>query len=162
MITVGFMETDVKSVQNRPLHILLVGNNPIELSQMRELLQQIPGYRVILEIAFDLKSIWQRILRFTPHFILIDDNIGKLELSEAIQALAAHRKTRDVPVAVLKNSNYSESVPTSAALDYLLKQNLSVTSLYAAVKNALKPRRAREYLMRAYKKRRRQLLKFVR
>lgn len=156
------METDVKQVQNRPLHILLVGNNPIELSRMREILQQIPGYRVISEIAFDVKSAWQRLLRFTPHFILIDDNIGKDELAATVNSLAAHRKTRDVPVAVLKNSNYTESIPTSAALDYLLKQNLSASALYAAIKNALKLRRARQYLMQAYKKRRKQLLKFVR
>lgn len=155
------METEVKPLQNRPLHILLVGNNPIELSRMRELLQQIPGYRVMSEIAFDVKSAWQRMLRFTPHFILIDDNIGKSELKETINSLTAHRKTRDVPVAVLKNSNYTESVPTTAALDYLLKQNLSATALYAAVKNALKLRRARQYLMQAYRKRRKQLLKFV-
>lgn len=156
------METDVKQVQNRPLRILLVGNNPIELSRMREMLQQIPGYRVMSEIAFDVKSAWQRLMRFTPHFILIDDNIGRNELAETVNSLASHRKTRDVPVAVLKNSNYTESVPTSAAMDYLLKQNLSATALYAAVKNALKFRQARQYLMQAYRKRRKQLLKFVR
>ncbi len=156
------METDVKTVQSRPLHILLVGNNPIELSRMREMLQQIPGYRVMSEIAFDVKSAWQRMLKFTPHFILIDDNIGKQELSETINSLSSHRKTRHVPIAVLKNSNYTESITTSAALDYLLKQNLSAKALYAAVKNALKLRQARQYLMQAYRKRRKQLLKFVR
>ncbi|MCS6973078.1 MAG: hypothetical protein N2044_01350 [Cyclobacteriaceae bacterium] len=161
MITVGFMENDVKRMQ-RPLRILLVGNNPIELSRMRELLQQIPGYQVISEIAFDVRSAWQRLMRFTPHFILIDDNIGKEELAQTVNSLAANRKTRDVPVAVLKNSNYSESITTSAALDYLLKQNLSASALYAAVKNALKLKRARQYLMQAYRKRRKQLLKFIR
>ncbi len=156
------METEVKQpVTEQPLHVLLVGNNPIELSRLREVLAQIPGYRVIAEIAFDVRSAWQRMMRFTPQFILIDDNIGRKELAETVHLLASRRKTRDVPVAVLKNSNYSEAVTTSLALDYLLKQNLTARALYVAVKNALKLQQARKYLWQAYARRKKQLLKLI-
>jgi DNA-binding NarL/FixJ family response regulator len=161
-MSVGFMEPEIKqSVSDRPLRILLVGNNPPELSRMREMLQQIPGYRVISEIAFDVRSAWQRLMRFSPHFILIDDNIGRKELAETVQRLSSRRRTRNVPMAVLKNSNYSESVATSAALDYLLKQTLSASALYVAIKNALKFQQARKYLEQAYARRKKQLLRFI-
>jgi DNA-binding NarL/FixJ family response regulator len=151
-----------KTVPDTTLRILLVGNNPIELSRLRELLRQIPGYRVMDEIAFDLQSTVQRLWRFKPHFILIDDNIGKDELAQTVQALATHRKTRDVPVAVLKNSNYSGTLTSSVPLDYLLKQNITAEQIMTAVKNAFKLKMARQYLAKAYAKRRKQLLKFIR
>jgi DNA-binding NarL/FixJ family response regulator len=160
--SVGFMENQVKQpAPEKPLRILLVGNNPIELGRLRELLKQIPGYRVMAEIAFDVRSAWARMLRFTPNFVLIDDNIGRRELAEAVSLLANRRKTRHVPVAVLKNSNYTEVLPTSAPLDYLLKQNLTPQALYMAVKNALKLQQARKYLAQAYARRKKQLLRFI-
>ncbi len=158
------METKIKTTTkpDRPVNILLVGNNPIELSKMREVLQRVPGHRVIAEIAFDLKSIWQRLLRFRPNFILIDDNIGRQELSETIATLSANKKTKDVPITVLKNSNFEEAASSNAIADYVLKRNLTGEALYNALKNSLKFRRTRLYLAEAYHKRKRELLKLLR
>jgi hypothetical protein len=146
---------------NKPLNVLLVGNNPIEMGGVLEKLQQIRGQRVITEIAFDVKSILERLMRFRPNFILIDDNIGKEELLVTVNALSHNRKTKDVPITVLKNSNYHESMGSASILDYLLKQNLSPEGLYNMLKNSLKVRRTQIYLYHAYKKRRHQLLKIL-
>jgi DNA-binding NarL/FixJ family response regulator len=157
------METKIKSAikPESAVNILLVGNNPIELSKMREVLQRVPGHKVMAEIAFDLKSIWQRLLRFKPNFILIDDNIGKHELSEAIAVLSARRKTRDVPITVLKNSNYESALLSNDVADYVLKKNLTGEALYNALRNSLKFRRTRKFLAEAYNKRKRELLKLI-
>lgn len=142
-----------------PLHVLLIGNNPMEMGGVLEKLKQVRGQKIITEIAFDIRSILERLIRFRPNFIFIDDNIGRTELLETINALSNNRKTRDIPITVLKNSNYHESLGSASILDYLLKQNLSPEDLYNTVKNSLKFRRTQRYLYHAYKKRKGQLLK---
>ena len=137
----------------KPVNVLLIGNNPIEMGSILEKLNQVRNRRIITEIAFDLKSILERLLNFNPNFILIDDNIGRTELLETVNKLSSNKKTRDIPITVLKNSNYEEALGSTSILDYLLKQNLSADSLYNTVKNSLKFRRAQLYLYQAYKKR---------
>lgn len=143
------------------LNVLLVGNNPIELSRVLDSLKKVPGKRIITEIAFDLKSICERLLRFEPNFILIDDNVGKTELREAVHTFSSNKKTQGVPITVLKNSNYTEALGSTSILDYLLKQNLSTESLYNSLKNSLKLRRTQLYLYQAYQKRKQELLKII-
>jgi hypothetical protein len=128
---------------------------------MLETLQKVPGRRIITEIAFDLRSIWDRLIRFTPNFILIDDNIGKTELSETVATLSLNEKTRDVPITLLKNSNYHEALATSDIMDYVLKQNLTGEALYNVLKNSLRFKRAKQFLLDAYSKRRMAILKLV-
>jgi len=157
------METKIeKSRSLEPLHVLLIGNNPIEMGGVLEKLNKVRGQKIITEIAFDLKSILERLIRFKPNFILIDDNIGRSVLTETVNTLSSNRITKDIPITVLKNSNYHESLVSSTILDYLLKQNLSPEDLYNTVKNSLKLRRTQNYLYQAYKKRKVQLLKVIR
>jgi CheY-like chemotaxis protein len=156
------MEKDLQDRRaTETLNVLLIGNNPIEMGRVLEKLQQVRGHRIITEIAFDLKSILERLMRFRPNFILIDDNIGKNELLVTVNALSSNRKTKDIPITVLKNSNYHEAMGSASILDYLLKQNLSPESLYNTVKNSLKFRRTQLYLYQAYRKRKNQLLKVI-
>jgi len=156
------METNLQNTKTlEPINILLIGNNPIEMGSVLEKLKQVRGQRIITEIAFDLRSILQRLMRFNPNFIFIDDNIGKNELMETVKSLSSNKKTKDVPITVLKNSNYHESLASSSILDYLLKQNLSPEDLYKTVKNSLRFRRTQLYLYQAYKKRKDQLLKIT-
>ena len=141
---------------SEPLNVLLIGNNPIDLTRTLEKLNQIHGRRIITEIAFDLRSIVERLIKFNPNFILIDDNIGRSELTQTINTLSRTRKTKDVPITVLKNSNYRES-SSAGILDYVLKQNFSAESFYSILRNSLKFRRTQLYLRNAYNKRKKQL-----
>jgi len=144
-----------------PLNILLIGNNPIELGRILENLKQIRGRRIMTEIAFDLKSILERLVRFEPNFILIDDNLGKSELLETVDTLSRNQKTKNVPITMLKNSNYDESPGSTSVMDYLLKQNLTSEALYNTLRNSLKFRRTQHYLFHAYEKRKNALLKIL-
>ena len=98
---------------------------------------------------------------FSPNYILIDDNIGKSELNQTIHTLSKTRKTKDVPITVLKNSNYHES-SAAGIMDYVLKQHFSAESFYSILRNSLKFRRTQLFLYKAYQRRKRQLgkLKF--
>lgn len=148
------METNVeKKRASLPLNVLLIGNNPIDMGRTLEKIQEIRGRKIITEIAFDLRSIVERLMRFNPNYILIDDNIGRTELALAVDTLTKTRKTRNTPITVLKNSNYQEATPSSGVLDYVLKQNFSADSLYSILKNSLKFRRTQRYLYKVYQKR---------
>lgn len=153
------METKIQLTKSaEPLNVLLIGNNPIDLTKTLEKINQIHGRRIITEIAFDLKSIVERLMTFNPNYILIDDNIGKSELNLTINTLSSRRKTKDIPITVLKNSNYHESSATGI-LDYVLKQHFSAESFYSILRNSLKFRRTQLYLYNAYQKRKKQLRK---
>ena len=152
------METSVEPIRaSEPLNVLLIGNNPIDMSKTLEQIKQVRGRKIITEIAFDLRSIVERLMNFSPNFILIDDNIGRAELNQAVETLARTRKTKDIPITVIKNSNYQESSASSGVLDYILKQNFSPESLYNAIRNSLKFRRTQRYLYRAYARRKGQM-----
>ena len=139
----------------KSLNVLLIGNNPIELSAILSKLNQISGTKVITEIAFDLRSVAERLMNFKPNYILIDDNLNKGEFSSALQALSENSKTRNVPVAVLKNSNYHEAKPTNMLADYLLKANLTAESLYRAFRNAMRLRRTQALILKSLRKQKR-------
>jgi len=151
------MEVDAKNRQaNESLNVLLIGNNPIELSRVFDNIRNVPGRRILTEIAFDIKTIIERLVSFKPNYILIDDNIGKLELKNAIKMLGKDKKTKNIPIAILKNSNYEE-VFSVGVMDYILKENINGQSLLTAITNSLKFRRTQLYLYKALKKRKVQL-----
>jgi CheY-like chemotaxis protein len=150
-----------KSVGSEPLNILLVGNNPIEMGSVLDKLQQVRKRKIITEIAFDINSLVERLVNFRPNFILIDDNIGRAELLNTVNKLSSNRKTKDIPITVLKNSNYRESLASSSILDYLLKQNLSAEALYNTIKNALRFKRTQRLLYKAYKERKGMMKKML-
>ena len=142
------------------LNVLLVGNNPIDLSRTEAGLGQIQNHRVNIETAFDLTSILERLSRFRPNFILLDDNLGATGLRLIVDALQTHRKTKNIPVTVLKNSNYIDTINTGV-MNYVLKQSISGDVLYTAFVNSVKFKRTQQYLQQAHNKRRGQFLRMV-
>jgi hypothetical protein len=143
------------------LNILLIGNNPIDMGRTLDKLQELHGVKVITEIAFDLRSILERLMKFSPNFILIDDNIGRAELTLAVNTLSNSRKTKNIPITVIKNSNYQESYGSSGIMDYILKNNLSAESFYSTVRNVLKFKRTQRYLYQAYARRKNFFMKIT-
>ncbi|MGE0588982.1 MAG: hypothetical protein AB7O48_10455 [Cyclobacteriaceae bacterium] len=157
------MEVEVKVKRKQGfenLNVLLIGNNPIELSRVFENIKNVPGKRILTEIAFDIKTILERLVNFRPNYILIDDNIGKLELKNAVRLLGKDKKTKDIPIAILKNSNYEE-VFSVGVMDYILKENINGDSLYTALTNSLKFKRTQMYLYKVLRKRKGQLKRFA-
>lgn len=139
--------------------VLVVGNNPIELGPVFEQLQGIRHKRVLTEIAFDLRTILQRLIWFRPQHIIIDDNIGDHELHAMVTRLQK-RRTRHVPITVIKNSNYHEAIG-SGVMNYVLKKNLSSELLYKELLNSLHFFKTQKYWDKAYRKRKGQLKRFL-
>ncbi|MEJ0031178.1 MAG: hypothetical protein WDO15_12725 [Bacteroidota bacterium] len=89
------------------LKLLIVGNNPIELGKILDKIEKIDRQKDV-KIAFDFTSIIDRLQNFKPDYILIDDNIGRPELRHVVDSLLSERRTKNIPITVLKNSNYHE------------------------------------------------------
>jgi CheY-like chemotaxis protein len=151
---------DKSSNQNEELNVLVVGNNPIELTRTFESLKKIREHKVITEIAFDLRSIVDRLAHFRPNYIVLDDNLGQLQLKAAVGVLLRNRKTKNIPITILKNSNYHEAMNTGV-MNYVLKDSLTGESLYTALKNSLKFKKTQLFLQQAYKRRKGQLLRVL-
>ncbi len=141
------------------LAVLVVGNNPTELGFVFEALNKIRERKILTEIAFDIQSILDRLVHFTPEYIVIDDNIGKVELRAMVNRLLHSKKTRHIPITVLKNSNYLEAINTDV-MNYVLKQTITAESLYMALVNSLRNKKTQQLLLESYAKRKRQLLNF--
>ncbi|MFY8037212.1 MAG: hypothetical protein ACOVMQ_08595 [Cyclobacteriaceae bacterium] len=146
--------------QSETLNVLMVGNNPIELSSILNRLHEVRGEKINTEFAFDWKSSLQCLAYFSPSHIIIDDNIGKQELQLSVLKLQSFRKTKNIPITVLKNSNYQETL-TQGILNYVLKSNLAPDSLYKSLSHSLKYRQAQDYLQEAFRKRKSQLARLL-
>jgi hypothetical protein len=114
--------------------VLVVGNNPLELGLVFDRLLAIPHKMIHAEMAFDLKSFLNRIGGFQPQHILIDDNVGKVELQTMVNAFQ-RRRTGHAPITILKNSNYDEAIG-AGVMNFVLKQNLTSDRLYREMLNS--------------------------
>ena len=110
-------------------------------------------------MAFDLRTILQRLIWFRPQHILIDDNIGNHALHDMVTWLQ-RRKTRNVPITVLKNSNYHEAI-SSGVMNYVLKKNLTSELLYRELLNSIQFLKTQQYWEKAYRKRKGQIKRLV-
>jgi PleD family two-component response regulator len=143
------------------LNVLLIGNNPKDMGDVLTKLSDVKSRKISTEIAFDLKSIFERLTHFKPHYILIDDNIGKTELGATVSTLTKHRKTKFIPISVLKNSNYNDSFISYDILDFILKPAFSGEILLQALRHTIKYKRTQVYLKQAYKKRKGQFRRII-
>src|SRR5258706_1405591 len=134
------------------MNVLVMGNNPIELTKVFDSLKRLNGKRVVTEIAYDMKSCKERLVKFPQNYIFIDDNLGRQGLSQLVRFFATQKNTKDVPITILKNSNYKESF-SGRVMNYLLKENLSGDVLRAAISNSISALRAQMSLLAAYQKR---------
>lgn len=135
--------------------VLVVGNNPIELSEVFDRLCGISHKTILPEMAFDLRSVLHRLEHFIPQHILIDDNIGERAFHVLLDTLHK-RRTRHVPVTVLKSSNYHQTAGTGV-VNYVLKQNLTSELLYRELLNSLHFLKTQRYWNQTYRRRKGQL-----
>lgn len=144
------METLSKQNSSSSINVFLIGNNPIELSSVYEKLQNIQNNIFKAEIGFEIDGLFKKIKRFNPSCILIDDNIERIQIKKILKKLTHNSVTRDIPVTVLKNSNYNEGF--SEAQDYLLKNDLTSEKLTRSIINAIKLRRMQIFVIKKYRK----------
>ena len=132
-------------------HVLLIGNNPNELSNYNSNLINDKQARYVTDVSFDLKESIKKVFQNNPGYILVDDCFGIEPLKRFIRKIRSKNKTQNIPVALLKSTNKSQLL-ISGIQDYFLKDNFSADRLYHAIKNSRKIRRTQIILYKTYKK----------
>lgn len=143
--------TQADSFDKSPINVFLIGNNPSELGGIYESLKNFTKRKLITEFAFDIKNVLVRVIKFSPGFILVDDKLTSEQIKILIRKLSNNKKTKEIPIALLKSSNYSEVI-TYGISDYILKESLSAERIYTSILNSIKFRKSRKYLYKIYKK----------
>lgn len=133
------------------INVFLLGNNPIELSNIYEKLKSIRTRKFNAEIGFDLKDAYKRIMKFKPMCILIDDNLEALYLKSLIKKLSSRDNTKDIPITIIKNSNYRDTY-LAEAQDFILKDGITEETLSRSILNAIKWKPMSRYVYKSYKK----------
>lgn len=151
---------DQPGPSSEALSVLLVGNNPMFIGNLYQKLKALKNHTLIIDFSFDFKESLMKALRLRPSVILLDDGVGKGVIRGFIDSINSDRRTRDIPITVLKTSNYRQVV-TSGVHDFLLKENLSAERLYHSIMNSIKFKRTARLLKIARRKKERQISRWV-
>jgi response regulator RpfG family c-di-GMP phosphodiesterase len=144
------MEAVTPNQSNESINVYLIGNNPIELSSIYEKLKAIKNRTFNTEIGFELKGLVKKIRKFSPSCILIDDNLERLHIKKLLKGLSANIQTRDIPITVIKNSNYKEGF--GEVEDYVLKDVLTSESLFLSINNSIRLSKMHRFILKKYRK----------
>ena len=143
---------------NDNLNVILIGNNPLELSGYLSKLSNFKGVRFITSFRFNLMKSLMDIRNWKPHYIVIDDYFPSDQIRKFIRRIRNNVETQEIPVAILKSSN--RHLPVTGVQDFLLKENFSAERLLNAIRNSRNIRKAQVILYKTYKRSRRHFLKF--
>ncbi len=143
------------STKKNPFYVLFMGNNPMDLSKISEDIKNSKGSEMITEAVYNVTDLFKKIKDLAPTWIIIDENIGRSKLKMVTNRLNRETRSSDIPVSILKNSNYQESGVLHAE-DFILKEEITAEHLYPALVNMLKFRRTHVLFKAIYRKRKRQ------
>lgn len=135
------------TVHNDEISVLLVGNNPIEMSLIYEKLSALKGKIKKIETAFSLEDTIKKINIMNPNCLLIDDNLGLNPLKAIVKNVNELSK-QAISITLLKSQNKQEI--TSGVQEYLLKEGIDSTRIYFALRNALKFKKTQQFFRIKY------------
>ena len=139
-----------------PLNVMIIGNNPSELTHIGNELKKLKDRKFIADFCFSTRDSLLKILKFKPACILLDDNLDKNSLKEFSSKINGNNKTKDIPITLLKSS-YKKHINIPGLSDFLLKDSLSGESLSKAILNVIRSRKTHRYLYIKYKKNKRKI-----
>ena len=148
----------IVSDPNDNLNVILIGNNPSELSGYLSKLSNFQGVRFITSFRFNLMKSLMEIRKWKPHYIVIDDYFPTRQIRKFVKHIRQNVETQEIPVAILKSNN--RHLPVTGVQDFLLKENFSAERLFNAIRNSRNIRKAQIILYKTCKRSRKHILKF--
>ena len=139
------------NLREKSLSVFMIGNNPIDISNIYEKLKASSKIKFVTEAAFDITGMFRKIIQLNPNYILLDDNLGSSKVRRIIHQLVKDKRTHNIPITIVKNSNYS-AVITEGAQDYILKDTLNEDSVYRSFVNSRKLRKTQVYFYKSLRK----------
>lgn len=139
-------------------NILVIGNDPIELSNIYDRLKKLNPSRFRTYFSFDIRNIGAKLRRINPDTLLIDDRMGSDSIRKLVNVLR-RKKFRNLTLTLLKSSNFHG--PEEEGIDdYVMKDNFTGEGFYKSLRNTFRIRRT-SALFRSYLKGRRRVRKLM-
>ncbi len=111
---------EVLGIKRETIPVLIIGNNPIEMTQVYNNLVANTAKNYLADVCFDVKDSFNRITKQKPSVILIDDNLLIDDINKLVRVLRNNTKTKDIKIIVLKSTNWNYNVIDNVD-DYILK-----------------------------------------
>ena len=125
-------------IKRAKIPVLIVGNNPIEMTSIYNILVGIRSKNYLADVCFDIKDCFHKISKEKPSVILIDDNLMMDDVQKMVNILLQNSKTKEIKVIVLKSSNWNYNVVDNVD-DYILKDSVSADILDKVIEKSLQP-----------------------
>lgn len=142
------------------LSVLLISNNPIEMSKIYEYIKKVRGRSITLNTAFSMAECVGKALRLRPDCILIDDSFSKSQIEEMVTKVNKH-KNINTSFALLKTSNYGVAA-ANGIQEFMLKDDLSSEKLVRSILNAMRLKQTQNFLVRTYRVNKRLMKRIIR
>lgn len=136
-----------KELSYDDINVLIVGNNPIEMSVIYEGLRNLKGKIKQISTSFSDEDTLKKIATDNPNCIIIDDNLGISGLKSLIDKIN-HLGKEALSITLLKTKNTQEAI--YGVQEYLLKESITPERIYSSLKNAIRFRKTQKYLKVKY------------
>jgi len=124
-------------LKKQVISVLLIGNNPIEMTSLFELLNSNKKLNYLTEVCFDVRDSFILMNRMKPDLILLDDNLDGDDTSHFMKVLRSNSKTKHIKVILLKSSNWNLNIFDHMD-DYVLKDTINSSLLDRMITRNLK------------------------
>ncbi|WP_340153163.1 hypothetical protein [uncultured Marivirga sp.] len=135
------------SLVENEINVLLVGNNPIEMSIVYEKLFDLQGKIKRIETAFSQADMLNKIHLTHPNCIILDDNLGLNPLKAIIRNINELSKEA---ISIILLKTYNKQEVTSGVQEYILKDGIDSNRIYNALRNALKFKKTQQFFRIKY------------
>ena len=127
---------EILGIKSPKVSVLIIGNNPIEMTGIYNILVGFRSKSYLTDVCFDLKDCFNRINKSKPDVLLVDDNLGSKHIQKMVLILKQNPKTSSIKVIVLKSSNRSFKVIDNVD-DHILKDSVNAKSLDRAIDKSM-------------------------
>jgi chemotaxis response regulator CheB len=125
-------------IKRSKIPVLIIGNNPIEMTSIYNILMGIRSKKYLADVCFNVKDSLERIIKTKPEVVFIDDNLILDDIQKLIRVLKQNAKTKLIKLIALKSSNWSYHIIDKAD-DYILKDTIVADVLDRVITKNLNP-----------------------
>lgn len=143
------------------LCVLLISNNPLEMSKIYDIIRQVKDRQIRLVTAFSLSETVDKASREQPDCIIIDDSFARKEIESMVQKVTKRKRSQYASFALLKSNNYRQAA-ANGIQEFMLKDDLSPEKLVRSILNAMKLRKTQTYLLHTYQVNKRLMKRIIR
>lgn len=127
----------ILGIQIEQVSVLIIGNNPIEITSIHHSLSGIRSKHYVADVCFNVKDSFDRIAKNKPGVILMDDNFVPDDILKFISILKQNPKTEHIRVIALKSANSNNEVLYDVD-DSIFKDTLNPEALDSIIETNLK------------------------